>query len=81
MQYDPYRAHFFMRLSKPFLLGILCAALAAAQNMNEPLLKETATKVSDHVYVMMGFPNVAIVVGNKGTLVVDTGLGPRNGAT
>jgi glyoxylase-like metal-dependent hydrolase (beta-lactamase superfamily II) len=81
MQYDPYRAHFFMPLSKPFLLGILGAALAAAQNMNEPLLKETATKVSDHVYVMMGFPNVAIVVGNKGTLVVDTGLGPRNGAT
>jgi glyoxylase-like metal-dependent hydrolase (beta-lactamase superfamily II) len=29
----------------------------------------------------MGFPNVAIVVGNRATLVVDTGLGPRNGAT
>jgi glyoxylase-like metal-dependent hydrolase (beta-lactamase superfamily II) len=81
MQYDPYRAHFFMRLLQPLQLGILCTALAAAQNMNEPLLKETATKVSDHVYVMMGFPNVAIVVGNNATLVVDTGLGPRNGAT
>jgi glyoxylase-like metal-dependent hydrolase (beta-lactamase superfamily II) len=29
----------------------------------------------------MGFPNIAIVVGTRGTLVVDTGLGPRNGAT
>jgi glyoxylase-like metal-dependent hydrolase (beta-lactamase superfamily II) len=29
----------------------------------------------------MGFPNVAIIVGDRATLVVDTGLGPRNGAT
>jgi glyoxylase-like metal-dependent hydrolase (beta-lactamase superfamily II) len=29
----------------------------------------------------MGFPNIAIVVGDRATLVVDTGLGPVNGAT
>jgi glyoxylase-like metal-dependent hydrolase (beta-lactamase superfamily II) len=29
----------------------------------------------------MGFPNVAIIVGTRATLIVDTGLGPRNGAT
>jgi glyoxylase-like metal-dependent hydrolase (beta-lactamase superfamily II) len=29
----------------------------------------------------MGFPNIAIVVGTRATLVVDTGLGPKNGAT
>jgi hypothetical protein len=29
----------------------------------------------------MGFPNIAIVVGSHATLVVDTGLGPKNGAT
>jgi glyoxylase-like metal-dependent hydrolase (beta-lactamase superfamily II) len=29
----------------------------------------------------MGWPNIAIVVGNRATLVVDTGLGPRNGTT
>ena len=29
----------------------------------------------------MGFPNVAIVVGGRATLIVDTGMGPRNGAT
>ena len=70
-----------------FALGLLYAVAsaaqnyAAAQNMDEPLLKETTTKVSDHVHVILGFPNVAIVVGNTATLVVDTGLGPRNGAT
>src|SRR5262249_10480151 len=30
---------------------------------------------------IMGWPNIAIVVGSRGVLVVDTGLGPRNGAT
>jgi hypothetical protein len=29
----------------------------------------------------MGFPNIAFVVGSHATLVVDTGLGPKNGAT
>jgi len=29
----------------------------------------------------MGFPNIAIVTGTRATLVVDTGLGPGNGAT
>jgi glyoxylase-like metal-dependent hydrolase (beta-lactamase superfamily II) len=29
----------------------------------------------------MGFPNIAIVVGSHATLVVDTGLGSKNGAT
>ena len=29
----------------------------------------------------MGFPNIAIVVGSSATLVVDTGMGPKNGAT
>lgn len=38
-------------------------------------------KVSDHVWAIMGWPNIAIIVGNGATLVVDTGLGPANGAT
>src|SRR5437016_4852951 len=63
-----------------FSLGWICAATAAAQN-NMPLLEEKSIRVSDHVYAMVGFPNIAIVVGNRATLVVDTGLGPRNGAT
>ena len=48
---------------------------------HDPLLGEATTKVSDHVWAIMGFPNVAIIVGSRATLVVDTGLGPKNGAT
>jgi glyoxylase-like metal-dependent hydrolase (beta-lactamase superfamily II) len=46
-----------------------------------PLLPESSvTRVSDHVYAIIGWPNVAIVIGERGTLVVDTGMGQRNGA-
>jgi len=56
-------------------------AIARAQ-LKQPLLSEDNLKrVSDHVYVIEGFPNVAIVVGSRATLVVDTGLGQRNGVT
>src|SRR5579864_1887645 len=58
---------------------LLPLATALAQNM--PLVEEKSTRVSDHVYAIVGFPNIAIVTGNNATLVVDTGLGPRNGAT
>src|SRR5262249_49626020 len=52
-----------------------------------PLIKENATvKISDHVYVIPdgnvgAVPNVGIIVGSKATLVIDTGLGRRNGQT
>ena len=52
-----------------------------------PLVKESAAvKVSDYVFVIFDanvrfVPNVGIVVGDTATLVVDTGLGPRNGQT
>ena len=46
-----------------------------------PMLPEnSARRISPHAYVIMGFPNVGIVVGKTGTLVIDTGLGARNGA-
>jgi glyoxylase-like metal-dependent hydrolase (beta-lactamase superfamily II) len=51
-----------------------------------PLIKQDAAiKVSDHVFVILddnvGFvPNVGIVVGERATLIVDTGLGDHNGA-
>ncbi len=61
--------------------AFLMPAIARAQ-LKQPLLSEDNVKrVSDHVYVIEGFPNVAIVVGSRATLVVDTGLGGRNGAT
>jgi glyoxylase-like metal-dependent hydrolase (beta-lactamase superfamily II) len=71
------------RLILPLIFGgaILLPAIARAQ-LKQPLLSEdNLKKVSDHVYVIEGFPNVAIVVGSRATLVVDTGLGEKNGAT
>jgi glyoxylase-like metal-dependent hydrolase (beta-lactamase superfamily II) len=61
------------------LLNLVVAAISQVQA--QPLLGENTVKVSDHVWAIMGFPNIGIVVGSKATLVVDTGLGPRNGAT
>ncbi len=55
--------------------------LTASAQTAQPLVGESATKISDHVWAIMGFPNVAIIVGTRATLIVDTGLGPRNGAT
>jgi glyoxylase-like metal-dependent hydrolase (beta-lactamase superfamily II) len=69
-----------MRLSSFSALVTVFAAGAAAQ-MPQPLLTEDPVKISDHVWAIMGFPNIAIIVGDRATLVVDTGLGPRNGAT
>jgi glyoxylase-like metal-dependent hydrolase (beta-lactamase superfamily II) len=61
--------------------AILMPAIASAQ-LKQPLLSDDNLKrVSDHVYVLEGFPNVAVVIGSRATLVVDTGLGKRNGAT
>lgn len=50
-----------------------------------PMIKEGVTqKIAEHVYVIPDFdmvlvPNVTIVVGSRGALVVDTGMGARNG--
>jgi len=53
----------------------------AAPPFAQRMLTDETVKVSDHVWAIIGFPNVAIVVGEKATLVVDTGLGRRNGTT
>ncbi len=51
----------------------------------DPLVKENATvKLAPHTYAIpdggVGLvPNVGIVVGSRGTLVIDPGLGRRNG--
>jgi len=61
------------------IAGVLSAAAALAQ-FPAPTLTETSTKVSDHVYMTTGFPNIVYVIGDAATLVVDTGLGNPNGA-
>ena len=62
---------------------LVTALTAASLSAQAPpsVLPETATKISEHVWAIMGNPNIGIVVGTRATLVVDTGLGPRNGAT
>ncbi|HXW04455.1 MAG TPA: MBL fold metallo-hydrolase [Vicinamibacterales bacterium] len=53
----------------------------------DPLIKEgTTVKLAEHTYVIPDenvslVPNVGIVVGARATLVVDPGLGRRNGET
>jgi glyoxylase-like metal-dependent hydrolase (beta-lactamase superfamily II) len=67
---------------KIFLSTLLALALVSgAQAQTSMLLPENSiTHVSDHVSAIVGFPNIAIVVGSRATLVVDTGMGARNGA-
>jgi len=67
--------------------GLAAMSLAASAQPiqmpfdTRPLLPENAAKqISPHAWVILGFPNVGIVVGRNGTLVIDTGLGVRNGA-
>jgi glyoxylase-like metal-dependent hydrolase (beta-lactamase superfamily II) len=68
-------------------MGVATGQPTAPPPPPPPLVKENATvKLSDHVWAIPDFnvglvPNVGIVVGSKATLVVDTGLGPRNGET
>jgi glyoxylase-like metal-dependent hydrolase (beta-lactamase superfamily II) len=72
-----------MRLAVPVIAGVAALALSLPA-VAEPagfILPDEAKPLTPHVYVVYGFPNVAIVVGSQATLVVDTGLGPKNGAT
>jgi glyoxylase-like metal-dependent hydrolase (beta-lactamase superfamily II) len=71
-----------------FLAAAVLAAAAiggaalAQQGFGDAKLSEANLKqAGPHTWVIMGFPNIGIVVGDKATLVVDTGLGNSNGAT
>jgi glyoxylase-like metal-dependent hydrolase (beta-lactamase superfamily II) len=65
-------------------LFVASAATTLAQPIN-PIVREGVTeKISEHVHVIPDasislVPNVGIIVGTRGTFVVDTGLGVRNG--
>ena len=52
---------------KSFLLLLWAAAILMAQGQSPLLPENSVTRVSEHVYAIMGFPNVAIVVGNSAT--------------
>jgi glyoxylase-like metal-dependent hydrolase (beta-lactamase superfamily II) len=79
-----YAAKETFELSPRMLLLVFAGSVAIAQN--PPATAPTGvpenaiTRVSEHVYAILGFPNIGIIVGNRATLVVDTGMGPPNGA-
>jgi glyoxylase-like metal-dependent hydrolase (beta-lactamase superfamily II) len=75
------------------LMTAAATALAVAQpqpppprSLPDPLVRENVTvKLARHTYVIPDgnvvlVPNIGIVVGTTATLVVDTGMGPVNGA-
>jgi glyoxylase-like metal-dependent hydrolase (beta-lactamase superfamily II) len=68
------------------LCALFYSAAFAQSAAPPPMIKRDATmKVSDHVYVILDdnvafVPNVGLVVGDRATLIVDTGMGPANGA-
>jgi glyoxylase-like metal-dependent hydrolase (beta-lactamase superfamily II) len=82
---------------RPIPIAVLAAVLASSTSARligqrgnppaDPLVRENVTvKLGAHTYVIpdggVGLvPNVGIVVGNRATLVIDPGLGRRNGET
>jgi glyoxylase-like metal-dependent hydrolase (beta-lactamase superfamily II) len=67
-------------LTRLLAMAALFTGCGLAQ-MSQPLVNEETKQISDHVWAIMSFPNIAIVVGSHATLVVDTGMGTKNGAT
>jgi glyoxylase-like metal-dependent hydrolase (beta-lactamase superfamily II) len=76
----------------PFALALILATSSTLSSQQrgpvaDPLIKEGVTvKVAPHTWVIpdgnVGLvPNVGIVVGSRATLVIDPGLGRRNGET
>ena len=82
-----------MRRVSRSLLSITASVLVSSTLLAQrgpapdPLVKEDATvKLAPHTYVIpdgnVGLvPNVGIIVGSRATLVIDPGLGRRNGET
>jgi glyoxylase-like metal-dependent hydrolase (beta-lactamase superfamily II) len=77
-------------IAVPVIVLALASSILIAQQRGpapDPLVRENATvKLGPHTYVIpdnnVGLvPNVGIIVGSRGTLVIDPGLGRRNGET
>jgi len=78
-----------MRATLGLIVSALAFALAtplSAQTPPPPIIKTEGLKqISPHVHIIPDnsvplTPNVGYVIGDKAMLVIDTGLGPRNGA-
>lgn len=66
-------------------LGLSATPALAQQAPPAPMIRENASQqISAHVHVILDrnvsfVPNVGIVIGDRATLIVDTGLGEANG--
>ena len=73
----------------PFAIVVLLVSpfALAQQGASGPIVKENATvQIAEHTYLIpdgnVGLvPNVGIIVGGRATLVIDPGMGRRNGET
>ncbi|CAN5583142.1 MBL fold metallo-hydrolase [soil metagenome] len=75
-------------LVRTFVPALFLVSLHAQSAPRDPLiLAETTQKITPHVLVIPdsdttpGVPNIGIVVGSRAALVIDTGMGDRNGRT
>lgn len=70
-----------MRIGLSWLTAIsLTMALPAwAQPGNRLLSPDNLSQVSAHAWTIKGSPNIGIVVGERATLVIDSGMGSKNG--
>lgn len=70
-----------------FILPVLVMGSCSTAAAQAPMVPENQTaKIAENVYVIPDrrvnlVPNIGIIVGDKGILVVDTGMGPRNAET
>jgi glyoxylase-like metal-dependent hydrolase (beta-lactamase superfamily II) len=73
--------------SLPVVSTIFALAAVVCAQVQTPLVASGKTReIAEHVYVIPDqrinvIPNIGIIVGPDGVLVVDTGMGPRNAET
>lgn len=78
--------HAFLRVIVAALALAGTARTLVAQTSQPPIVKvEGLRQISAHVHIIPdnsvpGVPNVGYVVGDRAVLVIDTGMGPPNGA-
>src|SRR5215470_7445894 len=72
----------------PVIVFLVCAltALVLAQNQTPLVPSGKTQQIAHNIYVIPDqrvnlVPNIGIVVGRDGVLVVDTGMGPKNAET
>jgi glyoxylase-like metal-dependent hydrolase (beta-lactamase superfamily II) len=76
-----------MRTAVTSLFAVFAATTLAQSTPTASLIREGVTeRLTDHVWAIPDggaslVPNVGIVVGSKAALVIDTGMGTRNGNT